>query len=74
MTTVTVPTKPWYTSKLFWLGVLEIISGVSGYLTEAITTQASVGSILFGLLTIVLRYVTKQPITFTGRSIKSVER
>ena len=75
MTVVTaVPTKSWYKSKLFWLGVLQILGSVASYLADAIQTEATIGGIIFGVLTIIFRYVTKQPVTFTGKKVKSVER
>lgn len=68
-----VPTKKWYQSKTFWLGVLEIIIGISELLMEFIgSTETGITSIIIGIATIILRYVTKQPITFTGKTQKQV--
>ena len=68
-----VPTKPWYKSKLFWLGALEILAGVAELAISYLESpEAGVAFIVKGLLTIYGRYVTKQPMTFTGKFTKQV--
>lgn len=57
-----VETKPFWKSKLFWLGLLQVAIGVSvgieGVLVSGLPLTVS------GILTILLRAVTKSEITF----------
>ena len=54
--------KKWYLSKLLWLGVLEIAVGVANYIAT-LDPGTSISVITAGVLTIVFRIITKQPIT-----------
>lgn len=61
---VYVKTKSLFTSKMFWLGVAEVLAGVTELITEAIADSKPVGVafIAKGLLTIILRIQTKTPV------------
>jgi hypothetical protein len=63
-----VISKSLFASKMFWLGLLQIASGTLELVgTEVLGSDgagwAAVGS---GVVTIVLRVVTKQPVTVKG--------
>lgn len=70
--TKVVPTKPWYKSKMFWLGIAQILGGMAEVVTTGLQTDEGLGFIITGVLTVIFRYVTNQPITFSGREYKSV--
>lgn len=53
--------KHWYTSKLFWLGVLEIAGGIALYI-EGLPVETSAITIVSGIITIIFRFVTKTAI------------
>jgi ABC-type Mn2+/Zn2+ transport system permease subunit len=50
------------TSKAVWLGLLTVLAGIIEYLANVPPT-ASIGTIIVGCLTIVIRFLTKDPIT-----------
>jgi len=52
----------WWRSKLVWLGVLEIAVGVAVYIST-LEPGTSISVIVAGVLTIVFRIVTKQPLS-----------
>ena len=58
--------KPFYKSKLFWLGALQIFVGaaalVGPFLEAAVFTPAGFVALASGVVTIVLRFLTDQPI------------
>jgi hypothetical protein len=54
--------KDWYKSKLIWLGVLQILVSVSEFIA-GVPAGTSVITIISGILTIVLRIVTKQTVS-----------
>ncbi len=54
---VTLPVKPWYKSKLVWLGVLEVLSAAVEY-SSGLPAGTSIGQALCGILTIVFRVTT----------------
>lgn len=68
-----VPTKKWYTSKLFWLGVLQVALGILELVRDGLASGEGWLSMGLGALTVVLRYVTTQPITFRDKPAKVVE-
>lgn len=70
-----VPTKSIFASKLFWLGVVQIITGVLQLIgTEVLMSDgAGWGAVASGALTIIFRIVTKQPVSMTGNDVKEVE-
>jgi len=54
--------KKIWQSKIFWLGVLEIACGVANYFAT-LEPGTSIAAIVAGILTIILRKVTNQPIS-----------
>ena len=62
--------KSWYKSKTVWFAVLTVLIGIAGafgfgeFVPDANTTQAieAVVLIVVGLGSILLRYLTKEPI------------
>lgn len=58
--------KKFYVSKLFWLGVIQVVIGglglVAPFLEAGVYTPAAYVALASGVLTIVLRFVTDQPI------------
>lgn len=68
---VLVATTPWYKSKMVWLGIIQIALDVSNFLLTADLTGQRPGIlVLSGVLTIVLRYLTKTPLTVSGQEAK----
>ena len=59
--------KSFWKSKLFWLGVIEIAIGVLALLGPFLEVgdfgAAGFVALALGILTIVLRFLTKQPIS-----------
>jgi len=53
--------KPWWRSKLIWVGIAEVVTGLSTFMTS-LPTEASWAFIGFGILKIVLRVVTRTAI------------
>lgn len=53
--------KKWWKSKTFWLGILMCVAAVAEYLA-GLPVGASVVQMISGILTIVVRFVTSQPI------------
>lgn len=62
--------KNWYTSKTVWFAVLTVLIGIAGafgfgeFVPDASTAQMieAVTLIVVGLVGILLRYLTKEPI------------
>lgn len=54
--------KQWWMSRTIWVGALEIICGVATYIA-GLPGEASVAAVVAGVATIVLRIITRQPIT-----------
>lgn len=71
-----VPAKAWWQSKLFWFGVLQVVVGILELIATEVLLSDGGGwaAVVSGVVTIVLRYVTKQPITFSGKPEKTVAR
>ena len=55
-------TKKWYCSKSLWLGVIICAGGVAEYLA-GLPAEASISTIIAGVMTVIVRFVTKQPIS-----------
>ena len=53
--------KRWYYSKTLWAGILEIIGGVALALSGELQVAGSIT--LAGVATIILRVMTKKPVT-----------
>lgn len=73
---VLVKAKSLFASKLFWLGVIQIATGVGELITSEVLNSdgAGWGAVVSGALTIVFRYLTKQPVTVsTSSTVKLVE-
>lgn len=69
-----VQTKKWYSSKLLWLGVVQVIGGAAELIVEVIEApEAAIAAVVSGIATIVLRAVTERPITFTDIERKEVK-
>lgn len=83
---VTLEAKPWYTSRLFWLGIVQLLMGI----LETVRTQLSdvdvqtlvgpvtlgpdadgIVGIVFGVLTLIWRWKTKRPMS-TSRELVDV--
>ena len=61
-------TKDWYKSKSFWVNILALIALLSQSFTGFIISIEQQGAILI-LINLVLRLVTKEEITFGGKTI-----
>lgn len=65
--------KPWWWSKLMWLGIAQIIAGIAGMYGHDLDADAMSDQfyqlllIVNGGLTIAGRAVTKQPVTLISR-------
>ena len=53
--------KPWFKSRTVWLGVLEIAGGIAEFIA-GLPAEASAATIVAGIVTIIIRFLTKQPI------------
>ena len=53
--------KKWYLSKTLWLGVLIVAGGIAEYI-GGLPPGVSVPTIIAGALSIVVRFLTNQPI------------
>lgn len=54
--------KPWYKSKTMWTGILESAGGFALLLAEELATGGALT--ITGIITILLRVVTKEEISF----------
>jgi hypothetical protein len=57
-----VESKKWYLSKGFWLGVVIAAGGIAEYIAN-LPPEASIPAIVSGVMVIIVRLVTNQPIT-----------
>ncbi len=57
-------TKDFWKSKTFWLGILIILGGVIEFL-NGLPAGASVGTIISGIITIVIRFYTNTAVAGT---------
>lgn len=58
--------KSMFASKTFWINALVILGGVINEITPIVQdTTMSRGAIVYAILMIILRRVTKNPATFT---------
>ena len=53
--------KKWWKSKSLWLGVIIVLGGVAEYLV-ALPPGVAMPTIIAGILTIVVRFLTKESI------------
>ena len=53
--------KKWWTSKTLWLGVLIVAGGIAEYI-GGLPAETSIPLMVAGILTIIVRFLTKQPI------------
>lgn len=53
--------KKWYMSKTMWAGIAMVVGGVAELMMD-IPANASVGTIIAGVVMVVLRFVTNQPV------------
>ena len=64
MTTLTkkelVEVKPFWKSKTFWIGLMQVVIGVLTYIQGQLEAGSAIT--LFGILQVVIRFMTKQPI------------
>lgn len=56
--------KDFWKSKLFWLGVLQIAAAALEYIA-GLPPETSIAQAISGILTIILRFATSQPISGT---------
>lgn len=60
--------KLWYQSKTFWIGAIEIAIGVLGlvatFLEAGNYTPEAFVLLTTGVLTVILRFMTKEPLAF----------
>jgi len=54
-------TKSFWKSKLFWLGVIEMIGGVCAFITEQ-PPETSITAMVAGVITVLLRMMTNKGI------------
>ena len=54
--------KPWYKSKTFWAGTLETIGGIAMFAAGEI--EGGTALTAAGLVTIILRFLTKEEVKF----------
>lgn len=52
----------WWRSKLIWLGALEVAIGIANYIST-LDPGTSIAVIVAGILTVIFRIVTKQPLS-----------
>ena len=55
-------TKKWYASKAVWLGVLMVAGGIAEYLV-GVEPGASIGTMVAGALTVIVRFLTNSEVT-----------
>lgn len=55
--------KPFWQSKTFWIGVLEVAIGCVTFGFDSVATGLGVTAIIFGILMIIMRTITSQNIT-----------
>jgi len=55
--------KPFWESKTFWLNVIAIAVLVADYLFTNQIIPAGIGVLVLGILNIVLRFLTSQPLS-----------
>lgn len=53
--------KKWWQSKMIWLGIIEVAGGVVEFIFS-LPVGASATTIVMGIITIIFRAITKQPI------------
>ena len=53
--------KKWWASKTVWLGVLIVAGGIAEYI-GGLPAETSIPLMVAGILTIIVRFLTKQPI------------
>ena len=61
--TVTLPAKPFWKSKIFWLGLINIVIGILQYIAGQWEVGAKIT--LDGILIIILRSITDRGIKIT---------
>ncbi len=54
-------TKKWYASRTLWLGVLIVAGGIAEYIA-GLPAGASIPTIIAGCLSIIVRFLTNQPV------------
>ena len=64
MTDIQTTVKSIFASKLFWLGVINVTIGILTYIYGALTGGELIT--LNGILIIVFRAITTQPVSLTG--------
>jgi len=62
MTAEPIEDKKFWRSKTFWLGVAIIIGGIAEYVSE-LPAGASFSTIAAGILGIIIRFLTNQPVS-----------
>jgi hypothetical protein len=61
--------KPWWKSKMVWVGILQLVGAISLYLigyfqdNETITSPMEITLLVNGIVMVILRWLTSEPIT-----------
>ena len=58
--------KNWWTSKTLWLGIVIVAGGIAEYIA-GLPAGASIATIIAGVLSIVIRFLTNSPIVKGGK-------
>jgi len=61
MDEVKAEVKKWFTSKTVWIGMLTIMAGIIEYMV-GLPEGAAAGTIIIGVVNIVIRFLTRQPL------------
>lgn len=74
-TTTVVESKPWYASKMTWLGLFQAIGGIMEVVqTNVLESEtAAWGALISGITTIIFRFFTERPVR-SGRKGVEVQK
>lgn len=72
--TTLVQAKPWFKSKLNWLGIAQLVVGAAELISTTPLFEGSevagTASMIAGVLTIALRTVTKRPVALSEKPVE----
>lgn len=73
MSTTTVLAKPWWQSKMIWLGIVQFALGLAELVSTTPilqgSTVAGIAVTVAGALTFVLRFLTDRPVAATEKQV-----